>query len=593
MNARTLYRGRFSQVVCVLLAIVVASGPSVTVIAQQPADGNSNQRLETRQKPVEQFQRGASDTTLLAAPEVGKFDLSYVSPNAVVVAALRPHQLLTSPALALAPVEVVSAAGLEYLGYDPADFEQITVFTELPVGGPPNYGIIVKFTQPFKMKGIPSRLTAHTQPGMLDDEPYLESAQPYLPSLYSPDARMLVIAPDLLLRRLVNPTPGATDGKLVGRIRDVPAGDDLYLAGDIAAFRPLIAIGLSQAKDIPPEAKPYLDMPNLIDSVDLSLNLTHDALSQLVVHANDDASAEKLLSQVKTATEMWQEKMTAQMRAELTKDPNIKGPIGKAYLKYIDRVSHTPPMWELQRTGSDISLFSFHSGSSPQQQLVTVAVVGILVALLLPAIQAAREAARRTQSMNNMKQLILGMNLYFDKNKSLPAHAICDANGKPLLSWRVAILPYVGQDALYKEFHLDEPWDSDHNKPLVAKMPEVFNSPSYNVESGKTPYLAVVGDSCAFDGSDQGLKFQQFTDGTSRTVMLVEANADKAVEWTKPDDLTFDARNPKAGIAAGPHPGIWNAAFADGSVHVISDDVDPQTVKAMFTRNGGEQIQLP
>ena len=232
----------------------------------------------------------------------------------MVVAALRPHQLLTSPALALAPVEVVTAAGIEYLGYDPVDFERITIFTELPLGGPPNYGIIVKFTEPFKMKSIPSRLTAHTQPGMLDDEPYLESAQPYLPSLYSPDTRTLVIAPDLLLRRLINPTPGVTDGKLVDKIRDVSAGDDLYLAGDVSAFRPLIAIGLSQAKDIPPEAKPYLDMPNLIDSVELSLNLTHDALSQLVVHANDDASAEKLLSQVKTATQMWQDKMTAQMR---------------------------------------------------------------------------------------------------------------------------------------------------------------------------------------------------------------------------------------------------------------------------------------
>jgi type II secretory pathway pseudopilin PulG len=352
-------------------------------------------------------------------------------------------------------------------------------------------------------------------------------------------------------------------------------------------------LGIASAPKIPDEVKPYVEMPNLIDSVELSLNLTHDAVSQLIVHANDEASAEKLLAQAKTAGEMWQDKFTEQMKQEAAKNPEMQGPIGDAYLKYLDRIRHTPPLWQMERAGSDISLFHFRPGNSPQQQLVMVAVIGILVALLLPAIQAAREAARRTQSMNNMKQLMLALHVYYDAKKSFPAHAICDADGKPLLSWRVAILPYLGQESLYNEFHLDEPWDSDHNKPIVAKMPQVFNNPSYNIEPGKTAYLAVVGDACAFDGTDQGLKFQQFTDGTSRTVMFVEANADRAVEWTKPDDLSFDAKNPKAGIAAGPHPGIWNAAFADGSVHSISDDIDPQTVRAMFTRNGGEQYQLP
>ena len=208
-----------------------------------------------------------------------------------MVAAIRPRQLLTSPALALTPVEVVAAAGLQYLGYDPADFDQVTVFSELPLGGPPNYGMIVKFAEPFKMKSIPSRLTAHTQPGTLDDEPYLESANPLLPSIYSPDTHTLVIAPDLLLRRLVNPSPNAAIGALVTRLANVPAGDDLYVAADIAALRPLIAIALMQAKDVPPELKPLLDMPNLISSVDLTFNLTHEAPSQLIVHANDDASA--------------------------------------------------------------------------------------------------------------------------------------------------------------------------------------------------------------------------------------------------------------------------------------------------------------
>ena len=188
-------------------------------------------------------------------------------------------------------------------------------------------------------------------------------------------------------------------------------------------------------------------------------------------------------------------------------------------------------MWELQRTGSDISLFSFHSGSSPQQQLVTVAVVGFLVALILPAVQAAREAARQNQAMINLKQLLLALHMYHDSKKSFPPNAIYSADGKPLLSWRVAILPFMGEQQLYSQFHLDEPWDSDHNKALCADACDI-DEPSYILEPGKTPYLAVVGDKCAFDGSDKGLRFQDFTDGTSKTVILVDANPDRAVEWT-------------------------------------------------------------
>jgi type II secretory pathway pseudopilin PulG len=600
MTVRSLYVGRFSRFVCMILATAIAMNLPAQSWAQVgniggPNSGSGQPPENPRQ--VEQLPRtrAGNDTTLLAAPEAGKFDLSYISPQAVVVAAFRPKQILTSPATSLMPVEIVSAAGLQYLGNDPADVEQMTIFSELPVGGPPNYGIVLKFTRPFLMKSIPSRLTAHTQPGMLNDEPYLESAHPLLPSIYSPDDTTVVIAPDLMLRRLVSPPPGATARKLIERVQDVPAGDDIYLACDVAAFRPLIALGLSQAKEIPPEAKPYVEMPNLIESAELSINLTHDAVSQLIIHANDDASAEKLVSQVKAAGEMWQDKIVEQMRAEAAKNPALQGPIGNAYLKYLERIRHAqqPALWHLERAGSDISLFNFRPGNSPQQQLVMVAVIGILVALLLPAVQAAREAARRTQSMNNMKQLMLGLLNYESANASFPAHAIYDANGKPLLSWRVAILPYLEQEALYNEFHLDEPWDSPNNKPLIAKMPAVFDEPSYNILPGKTPYLAIVGEQCGFDGSDKGLRLQQFTDGTSKTVMLVTANPDRAVEWTKPDDLPFDAKNPMAGLGAGPHPGIWLAAVADGSIRIITDDIDPQVVTAFCTRNGGEQIQLP
>jgi type II secretory pathway pseudopilin PulG len=224
--------------------------------------------------------------------------------------------------------------------------------------------------------------------------------------------------------------------------------------------------------------------------------------------------------------------------------------------------------------------------------LYSIAVIGILVALLLPAVQAAREAARRSQSMNNLKQLMLALHNNHDVRKRFPAHASYDAEGKPLLSWRVYILPFLEAGELYKQFHLDEPWDSPHNKQLIDFMPDVFANPNLVGEAGKTNYLAVVGSECVFNGTAMGMSFRSITDGTSKTILLVEADADRAVTWTKPDDWQYDANNPAAGLG-GLRPGGWLAAFADGSVQFISNDVDRETLKALFTRAGQEVVEVP
>ena len=116
--------------------------------------------------------------------------------------------------------------------------------------------------------------------------------------------------------------------------------------------------------------------------------------------------------------------------------------------------------------------------------LTMTAVSGILVALLLPGGASRREAARRSQSMNNMKNIMLALLNYESARKAFPAHANYSADGKPFLSWRVHVLPFnLEQQALYDQFHLDEPWDSEHNKTLIARMPEFYLDPS----SGRLP----------------------------------------------------------------------------------------------------------
>jgi Protein of unknown function (DUF1559) len=199
-------------------------------------------------------------------------------------------------------------------------------------------------------------------------------------------------------------------------------------------------------------------------------------------------------------------------------------------------------------------------------------------------------ATGRANTANNLKQIALAFHNYFDVHKTFPAIANFDKEGRPLLSWRVHILPFLDENELYKKFHLDEPWDSEHNKKLIPLMPEAYRSWKL---TGKPPgYTNVegpVGKGMFLTGDEHGIRLQDITDGTSNTIMLVETDPEHAVPWTKPEDLKIDKANPAQGLGEHP-PGVFVAAFADGSVHFLAITIDKQTLYHLFTINGGEVV---
>ena len=117
---------------------------------------------------------------------------------------------------------------------------------------------------------------------------------------------------------------------------------------------------------------------------------------------------------------------------------------------------------------------------------------------------------------------------------------------------------------MYNQFHQDEPWDSENNKKLIAKMPPEFRSPNSKAGEGKTNYLAVRGEKTVFPGK-QGVRIADIKDGTAHTIAIVEASDEKAAIWTKPDDFEYNDENPLQGLV-GMHPNGFLAGFADGSV---------------------------
>ena len=199
-------------------------------------------------------------------------------------------------------------------------------------------------------------------------------------------------------------------------------------------------------------------------------------------------------------------------------------------------------------------------------------------------------AEARRQSIHNLRMISLAMyNAMSNTNTGrFPAAAIIN-DGKPLLSWRVALLPYLGEKGLYEKFHLDEPWDSPHNKPLLEQMPNVYAPVVRKGEpKASTYYQVLVGRGALFE-DDMGTLYEDVTDERSSTLMVVEAA--KPVPWTKPEDLPFDndleKPLPKLG---GQFENGFHVAFADGGVLFLSNTIDPDLLRALITRNGGEHI---
>jgi hypothetical protein len=188
--------------------------------------------------------------------------------------------------------------------------------------------------------------------------------------------------------------------------------------------------------------------------------------------------------------------------------------------------------------------------------------------------------------MNNLKQIALGLVIHENAHGSFPAAGVEAAEGSQL-SWRVHILPYIYEQTLYEQFHLDEPWDSEHNRALIDKMPRVFENPGAGFPVGETSYLAVTGTGTTFGDGTKGPALPDFTDGLSNTVLVIEA--DTSVPWTKPDDWQLDPNGPRTGLGKLRRRGFL-AGFADAKVHFIDDVMPADAVKALMTQ--GDRVNF-
>jgi hypothetical protein len=243
------------------------------------------------------------------------------------------------------------------------------------------------------------------------------------------------------------------------------------------------------------------------------------------------------------------------------------------------------------------------SGSRDRVKGQGLAIAGIVVACIgmlsntLSALLILNEVhykAARLLSQNNLKQMGLAIHLYNDIYDHLPPAAIGRldqppaAGEKPLLSWRVHILPGLNESYLYSQFKLDEPWDSPDNIKLLPQMPKIYRLPGNNkTPPDHTHYQVFVGNGAAFE-KDRVLHFSSdFPDGLAQTIMIVEAA--QSVPWTKPDDIPFNPNEPVSPLLSKFFRGT-NVALMDGSARFLPLDTPESVLKAAITRNGNEKM---
>jgi hypothetical protein len=527
-----------------------------------------------------------SRATAQEAAKASVVDAKGIPADAIAMMAMWPQQFLKDRNAKWLPLEVVQAAGEENVGFNPLLIERVELVIG-PVGMVPLVGARVVLNEPVDPEDLNPQIFLDDQWQEKDGFRYrtLRFDGPIDLVLHQVDDKHYLVGTPAYLKRMLKGSekPGEL-AKLVGSVQ----GEQTMLGVvTFETLRPMLE-GFAEGayQQMPPQLAEQVGV--LASNVDYIAMRLEGGLSegttQVVIAGADDAAGEAIEGALNTLMTEGRQMFMAQMENEMQDGSRTS----QAMQSYMDRVSKD---W--------IALMSpRRQGARNVMEMETagmggVGTTGVLVGLLLPAVQAAREAARRMQSSNNLKQMMLAMLNYESAYRRFPSRAICEKEtGKPLLSWRVAILPFIEEAALYNEFHLDEPWDSDHNIKLLEKMPAIYAHPSMPLPPGMTAYQTYDDVDEAGIGlpTEDGLKFPSVTDGTSNTVLLVESSAAKAVPWTAPIDLTANEEAPLAGTRLDDGVPTLNVAFMDGSVRSISPLIDPETFWFLLTRAGGELV---
>lgn len=505
-----------------------------------------------------------------------KDNLESLPSDSIAIISLNVGTVRNHPDLALTPWEVVSALSTEQLGVDFLKSQSIAICVGMPSPSGPEFGAVVTSKEKIdigdlKMPGL----------GQIEESP--KNAQLRFRKLSGAPARIaqqepqaILAGTDATLRRIL--AGRSSKSEAVSLLNE--SSDPIRIVAALDTVRPLLQ-GLLEdniGSFPPPILAPLQVLADEVKFVRLTSTVGLESTYNLAIVGVGAGSAEKIRKALIVLRDVGLQMAEQEFRNNLSREPDFTPAVRKAMEQYIIRLKGVlkNEYWSIEgeRLTAEVK------GAS------SVATIGVLTGLLLPAIQSAREAARRMQGSNNLKQLQLAALNYESAYKKFPARNIVTKDGKPLLSWRVALLPYLEQNELYQQFHLDEPWDSPHNSKLISKMPATYRDPQASAPPGYTCYVAPYEKGTAWSGG--AIKFSQMTDGSSNTLSFLQVAGPHAVPWTSPDDLDVTGMAPAQFF---PRNGA-NSVLMDGSVRFLSSTIDVKVFRALLTHQGGEVVNL-
>jgi len=577
--------------IAVLVGLSVLSGcrPSDEQQPPRPSDrGAESQPGVEEPRPVADSEKSRKKP----------LDLSFVPEECFVAMVVHPRRLIDSPlaqelsedVAEQVPVAIADILG-EMTGHvdaDPRTMDQVVVLglPHEPTGRgyqrPLDLGFVVRFAEPIADEELMGKLSEHidfadekaTHEGKQYHKGYLkwfpppgqeeppDTNRPADLAVHLPDDRTMAFAHgETALKKMLS----AKDVKseLVEGLRRIDADNDLILVAMVrGADEPIDRLTEELEGALPPGMRGLLKVPALAKAATFAADLRGDPVAELIVEASDADSAAKLKGLIDDSLTVIKASFI-EAREDILKD--MPPGAGQSFIELIDE------------TLAGVTL-------AVDGDRVTVTLTRPRALAKLPGIfdSVHRRNAARAERANKLHQIGLAMNTHEARHDRFPPAAVRDKDGKPLLSWRVTLLPYLeGGNDLYDEFHLDEPWDSPHNVKLIDRMPEVYRIPRRE-NDGKTTLMAFVGP-----GTLMGSHEETSPDEVSRKhgavdkIIVVEAGPDKAVPWTKPEDLPFDPDDPLAALGNIPDD-VFLVLFSDGSVHQFRRDIDVKTLRGMI-----------
>lgn len=493
--------------------------------------------------------------------------LGYVPHNAGFFAHVRVAELWNSPLAAeirkagSKDLEKALATLAKETGLRPENIDTATFFyPTLPMGpgDETTFVVIGTTTKPIDkndlFKEIRAKNNAEVKEGMipLGDKLFL----------HFPSDTMFVVMHESFIGKFKKGLPVEKQGVMDEALKLADAKHHFVLAIDFSMLPSEI---LTAA---PAELQPFLPLLKSKTST-LFVDLKEKLLSvNLHLTSGDDNSAQDSERSFKLLM-----KLASDGLAGVLKDEKYVKELGAlvAGLKELERAVNTV---KISRDGSRLEVSTALNIDMPIAGIVT------------QTLNKINGESARAQSTNNLKQIALAMHNYHSTYNSFPAAAICGKKGKPLLSWRVSILPFIEQQNLYQQFKLDEPWDSEHNKKLIPMMPRTYALPSDKTPDGKTHYKLFTGNGAVFDLIQQ-TKITEIADGTSNTLMAVETI--DSCDWTKPEDIEFDDKMAIEKLLRFTD-GNTPVAFCDGSVRMLKKGIADATWRLLIQKNDAQPI---